>query len=218
MARSRKQELSPSSYPSARLIAWLRQRSDLIRHYKRQIALGGVVAAVCAVSGISWAVWAQYRSNQGLAHFRAGLLAIESEEYEVALAELARAERVLDGERRGVVALHLGEVFERRRQPAAARAAYERVVAFRDVGPYVQQLAFLRLGRGAEEAGELAAAAQWYGDASRLDGPGKSEALLAWGGALERQGEGTVPQAYVDLLAQFPHSPLSEVVRAKTGP
>ncbi len=216
MARSRKQELSPSSYPSARLIEWFRQRSGLIMHYKRQMVLGGVVVVVCAISGISWAAWTQYRQSQGLAHFRAGLLAIESEEYDVAMAELAQAEAVLDRESRGVAALHLGEVFEKSNQPAEAMAAYERVAAFHDAGPYVKQIALLRLGQGAEEAEEFAAAAQWYDEASRLDGPGKSEALLALGEVLERQGEATVPQAYVDLLEQFPDSPLAEVVRAKT--
>lgn len=216
MARSRKQELSPSSYPSARLIEWFRQRSGTITHYKRQIVLGGVVVVVCVISGLSWAAWAQYRHSQGLAHFRAGLLAIESEEYDVAIAELAQAEEMFDGESRGVAVLHLGEVFEQSNQLVEAKAAYERVAAFHDAGPYVKQLAFLRLGQGAEEAEEFAAAAQWYGEASRLDGPGKSEALLALGEALERQGETTVPQAYFDLLEQFPDSPLAEIIRAKT--
>ena len=216
MARSRKQELSPSSYPSARLIEWFRQRSDIITHYKRQIALGSVVIGVCAISGISWAAWTQYRQSQGLDHFRAGLLAIEAEAYEVAIAELTHAEAVLNGESRGVAALHLGEVFEKSNQPAAAKAAYERVATSRDTGSYLKQIALLRLGQGAEEAGEFAAAAQWYGEASRLDGPGKSEALLAMGEALERQGEAAVPQAYFDLLEQFPDSPLADIVRTKT--
>ena len=216
MARSRKQELSPSSYPSARLIEWLRQRLDAITYYKQQIVLGGSVVVVCAISGLSWAAWAQYRQSQGLEHFRAGLLAIESEEYDVAVAELTQAEEVLDGERRGVAALHLGEVFEKSNQLVAAKAAYERVATFHDAGPYLKQIALLRLGQGAEEAEEFAAAAQWYGEASRLDGPGKSEALLALGEALERQGEDIVPQAYFDLLEQFPDSPLADIVRAKT--
>ncbi len=217
MARSRKQELSPSSYPSARLIEWFRQRSDIVTHYKRQIVLGGVVVVVCAISGISWAAWAQYRHSQGLAHFRAGLLAVESEAYDVAIAELTQAEEVLSGESRGAAALHLGEVFEKRNQPVEAKAAYERVATFHDAGSYLKQIALLRLGQGAEEAEEFAAAAQWYGEASRLDGPGKSEALLALGEVLERQGEATVPQAYFDLLEQFPDSPLAEIVRTKTG-
>ena len=217
MARSRKQELSPSSYPSARLIEWFRQRSDIITPYKRQIVLGSIVVGICAISGIAWAAWAQYRQSQGLAHFRAGLLAIESEEYAVAIAELTQAEAVLAGESRGVAALHLGEVFEKSNQPAEAMAAYERAAAFHDAGPYLKQIAFLRLGQGAEEAEEFAAAAQWYGEASRLDGPGKSEALLALGEALERQGESAVSQAYLDLLEQFPDSPLADLVRTKTG-
>ena len=171
---------------------------------------------VCVISGISWAAWAQYRHSQGLAYFRAGLLATASEEYDVAIAEFTQAEEVLGGESRGVAALHLGEVFEKSNQPVEAKAAYERVAAFHDAGPYVKQIAFLRLGLGAEEAEEFAAAALWYGEASRLDGPGKSEALLALGEALERQGEATVPQAYFDLLEQFPDSPLAEIIRAKT--
>ena len=217
MARSRKQELSPSSYPSARLIEWFRQRSGVITYYKRQIALGCVVVVIGVISGLSWAAWAQYRHSQGLAHFRAGLLAVESEEYEGAIVALTQAEEVLNGESRGAAALHLGEVFEKNNQPAEAKAAYERVATFHDAGPYLKQIALLRLGQGAEEAEEFAAAVQWYGAAARLDGPGKSEALLALGEALERQGETAVPQAYFDLLEQFPDSPLADIVRAKTG-
>ena len=216
MARSRKQELSPSSYPSARLIEWFRQRSDVIKHYKQLFVLGSVVAVVFVISGISWAAWTHYRHSQGLAHFRAGLLAIESAEYPLALVELTQAEEGLGGESRGLAALHLGEAFEKSDQASEAKAAYERVATSPDAGSYLKQIALLRLGQGAEEAGELAAAAQWYGEASRLDGPSKGEALLALGEALERQASGTVPQAYFDLLDQFPDSPLADVVRAKT--
>ena len=217
MARTRKQELSPSSYPSARLIEWLRQRSDIISRYKQQIVLGSGVIVLCALSGISWAVWAQYRHSQGLTHFRAGLLAMESKEYDVAVAALTQAEAALNGESGGMAALHLGEVFEKSNQLVAAKAAYERVAASRDAGPYVKQIALLRLGHGAEEAEEFDAAVQWYREAARLDGPSKSEALLALGEALERQEGTSVPQAYFDLLEQFPDSPFADIVRAKTG-
>ncbi len=217
MARTRKQELSPSSYPSARLIEWLRQRSDVISRYKQQIVLGSVVTAVCVISGISWTAWAQYRHSQGLAHFRVGLLALESKEYDVAVAELTQAEAALNGESGGIAALHLGEAFEKSNQPLAAQAAYAEVATSRDAGPYLKQIALLRLGQGAEEAEEFDAAVQWYREASRLDGPSKSEALLALGEALERQGGATVPQAYFDLLEQFPDSPLADIVRTKTG-
>ena len=101
MARTRKQELSPSSYPSARLVEWLRKQSDVITHYKQQIVLGSVVVVICAISGISWAAWAQYRQSQGLENFRVGLLAIESKEYDRAIAELTQAEAALHGESRG---------------------------------------------------------------------------------------------------------------------
>ena len=217
MAGSRKQELSSSSYPSARLIAWFRQRWEVIKHYKQQLAVYSAAVIVCAISGMSWAAWTDYRNSQGLAHFRAGLLAIESEEYPLAIAELTHAEDVLGGESRGLAALHLGEAFEKNKQSSEAKAAYERAAMSHDAGSYLKQIALLRLGQGAEEAEELATAAQWYGEASLLDGPSKSEALLALGEALEREGGGTVPQAYLDLLEYFPDSPLADVVRAKTG-
>ncbi len=217
MARTRKQELSPSAYPSARLIEWLRQRSDVISRYKQQLVLGSVVLAVCAISGISWAAWAQYRQSQGLEHFRVGLLALESKEYDAAVAALTQAEAALNGESGGIAVLHLGEAFEKSNQLLAAKAAYERVATSRNAGPYLKQIALLRLGQGAEEAEEFDAAVQWYREASRLDGPSKSEALLALGEALERQGGAPVPQAYFDLLEQFPDSPLADIVRTKTG-
>ncbi len=142
---------------------------------------------------------------------------MESEEYPVAIAALTRAEDMLGGESRGLAVLYLGEAFEKHKQTTEAKAAYERAAVSPDAGSYVKQIALLRLGQGAEEAAELDAAAQWYGEASLLDGPGKSEALLALGEAVEQQGSATVPQAYLDLLDQFPDAPLADVVRAKTG-
>jgi tetratricopeptide (TPR) repeat protein len=217
MARTRKQALSPSSYPSARLVEWLRRQSNTVTHYKQHIVLGSVVVVVCAIFGISWAAWAQYRQSQGLEHFRVGLLAIESKEYAVAVAELAQAEAALQGERRGVAALHLGEAFEKSNQLLEAKDTYERIATSHAAGAYVKQIALLRLGHGAEEAEEFDTAAQWYREASGLDGPSKSEALLALGEALERQEGATVPQAYFDLLEQFPDSPFADMVRTKTG-
>ena len=190
MARTRKQELSPSSYPSARLIEWLRRQSDTVTHYKQQIVLGSVVVVVCAIFGISWAAWAQYRQSQGLEHFRVGLLAIESKEYAIAVAELAQAEAALQGESRGVAALHLGEAFEKSNQLLEAKAAYERVATSHAAGAYVKQIALLRLGHGAEEAEEFDTAAQWYREASGLDGPSKSEALAGPGRSLRATGGG----------------------------
>lgn len=217
MARSRKQELSPSSYPSARLVEWFRQRSDVIKRYKQQAVVCSAIVLVCIIAGMSWAAWTHYRHGQGLAHFRAGLLALESEEYPLAITELTHAEAALGGESRGLAILHLGEAFEKNEQSSEAKTAYERVATASDAVAYLKQIALLRLGQGAEEAEELDAAAQWYGDASLLDGPSKSEALLALGEALERQENAAIPQAYLDLLEQFPDSPLADFVRARTG-
>ena len=214
MARPRKQELAPSSYPSARLVEWVRMRAQGLLQYKRELAVAGIVLVVFVVSGISWAAWTQYRTNQGLEHFREGLVAIESEEYDRAIAELARAEAVLGGESRGLAALHLGEAFEKDNQVAEARAAYARVVASSE--SYVRQVALLRLGQGAEEAEQYDQAVEWYREASMISGPNKSEALLALGETLERQGGEEVPEPYRELLSAFPDSPMAEVVRSKT--
>ncbi len=135
----------------------------------------------------------------------------------MAVAELAQAEAALQGERRGVAALHLGEAFEKSNQLLEAKDTYERIATSHDAGAYVKQIALLRLGHGAEEAEEFDTAAQWYREASGLDGPSKSEALLALGEALERQEGASVPQAYFDLLEQFPDSPFADMVRTKTG-
>ena len=215
MARSRKQILSPASYPSARLVRWFREQRTILRQHTRSILIVGSLLGVGILGVGAWLVWADYRYDQGLIHFRTGLAAIEATEYERAIDELTRAESVLRGESRGIAAIYLGEAYEKNDRAADAKAAYERAATSDDAGGYIGQLAFLRLGHGAEQAEDLDSAESWYQKSSIIEGPGMSEALLALGEILEKMEEGRPPQSYIDLLRKFPDTPFAKFIEAR---
>lgn len=215
MARSRKQTLSPASYPSARLVRWLREQGAVLREHTLAIVIVGSLLGVGSVGGGAWLVWANYQYDQGLIHFRTGLAAIEASEYGQAIDDLTRAEAALRGESRDLATLHLGEAYEKNDQAADAKAAYERATTRDDVAGYIEQLAFLRLGHGAEQAEDLDAAESWYREASIIEGPSSSEALLALGEILEKMEGGRPPQPYLDLLKKFPDTPFAKFVEAR---
>ena len=215
MALSRKQTLSPASYPSARLVRWLREQRAVLGQHTRAIVIVGSLLGVGSVGGGAWLVWADYRQDQGLIHLRTGLAAIEATEYEQAIDELTQAESALRGESRDLATLHLGEAYEKNEQAADAKAAYERAATRDDVAGYIKQLAFLRLGHGAEQAEDLDSAESWYREASIIEGPGTSESLLALGEVLEKMEGGRPPQPYLDLLKKFPDTPFAKFVEAR---
>lgn len=216
MARSRKQALSPASYPAARLVQWCRDRWNVLRRYKHHIVIFGGTLAACGVAGASWLVWKGYLHDQGLAHFRAGLMAIDGEEYGLAIQVLLQAEAALDGESQALALLYLGEAYEKADEAINAKASYERVASADGADSYLKQLALLRLAHGAEQAKDLESAARWYREASALDGPSTGEALLALGETLELQGGQDPSRPYLDLLERFPDTTLADLIRAKT--
>ena len=218
MASKRKQELSPSSYPSAKFFALLQKAWGVVVLYKQQVIVGGVAIVVVAASWISWVAWTQYRYSAGLQQLSAGMAALETENFQQAIDLLTEAEPALSGSAaQGVALLYLGEAYEKEDQPAEAKAVYERSAQVRNSHGYIKQVALLRLGLGAEQAGNFDSAMRWYGQAARIDRPGKGEALLALGEVAERnQDAETSATSYEDLLEEYPESPLAALVKAKT--
>jgi tetratricopeptide (TPR) repeat protein len=217
MASKRKQELSPSSYPSAKFFALLQKAWGVVVLYKEQVIVGGVVIVVVAASWISWVAWTQYRYSAGLQQLSAGMAALDKENLQQAIDLLKEAEQALSGSAaQGVALLYLGEAYEKDDQPAQAKAMYERSAQVRNNRGYITQVALLRLGQVAEQAGNLDTATEWYRRASLIDRPGKVEALLALGEVAERnQDAETSATSYEDLLEQYPESPLAELIKAK---
>ena len=217
MASKRKQELSPSSYPSAKFFALLQKAWGVVVLYKQQVIVGGVAIVVVAASWISWVAWTQYRYSAGLQQLSAGMAALDKENLQQAIDLLKEAEPALSGSAaQGVALLYLGEAYEKDDQPARAKAMYERSAQVRNNRGYITQVALLRLGQGAEQAGNFDTATEWYRRASLIDRPGKVEALLALGEVAERnQDAETSATSYADLLEQYPESPLAELIKAK---
>ncbi len=218
MASKRKQELSPSSYPSAKFFALLQKAWAVVGLYKQQVIVGGVALVLLAASWISWVAWAQYRYSAGLQQLSAGMAALETQNIQQAIDLLKEAGPSLSGSvAQGVALLYLGAAYEKDDQLAEAQAVYERSAHVRNNHGYITQVALLRLGQVAEQAGNFDSAMQWYSEAALIDRPGKGEALLALGEIAERnQDAATSAASYEDLLEHYPESPLAELIKAKT--
>ena len=185
--------------------------------YKQQVIVGGVAIVLFASFWISWVAWTQYRYSGGLQQLSEGMAALDKENVQQAIDLLKEADPALSGSAaQGVALLYLGEAYEKDDQPARAKAIYERSTQVRNNHGYIRQVALLRLGQGAEQAGNFDTATEWYRQASLIDRPGKGEALLALGEVAERnQDTETSATSYEDLLEQYPESPLAELIKAK---
>jgi len=83
---------------------------------------------------------------------------------------------------------------------------------------YLIQLTRLNLGYVAEQQGDLSRARQYYEASTEIDGPAKSEALLAVAHVLMLMKDDTAAVAvYKKFLERSPESPMVEVVRQKVG-
>ena len=216
MVSLRKKDLAPASYPSARLVEWFRTKATVrLIAYKRQIVYGVSFVCFLAIVGGAWLGWRAYRTTEGLAHLRDGVLAVKTQDFDSAIDDFKKAEKALFGENRALAIIHLGTAYEQTALTTEAFEAYKRALSLSP--SYLTQLALLRLGQGAEEAKAFDDAQNWYEKAAAMDGPLKGEALLALGETVERLGRD--PEAaqlsYKRLLEEYPDYPMTEVVKEK---
>jgi tetratricopeptide (TPR) repeat protein len=113
----------------------------------------------------------------------------------------------------GVSALQTGDV-----DRAAAQLALAEQHLQTEGNEYLLQLVRLNQGYVAERQGDLSRARQYYEASADMDGPAKSEALLATAHVLTVTKDDTGAVAiYKKFLEQAPESPVSEIVRQKVG-
>jgi tetratricopeptide (TPR) repeat protein len=113
----------------------------------------------------------------------------------------------------GVAALQTGDV-----DRAAAQLTLAEHHLQAEGNEYLMQLVRLNQGYVAERQGDLSRAQQYYEASADMDGPAKSEALLATAHVLTLTKDDTGSVAmYKKFLEQAPESPVSELVRQKVG-
>jgi uncharacterized protein HemY len=113
----------------------------------------------------------------------------------------------------GVLALQTGDFNQAGSQLALAEQHLQT-----ENNSYLIQLTKLNLGYVAEQQGDLSRARHYYEASAEMDGPAKSEALLAAAHVLTLMKDDTAAvAAYKKFLEQSPESPVIEIVRQKVG-
>jgi len=163
----------------------LGQQFKLMLLQHRLLAGAVIIGLVCVVLvGVGVSAYRGERQKKGLRELEAGILALQSGDFNRAGSELTLAEQHLQTENNS----------------------------------YLIQLTQLNLGYVAEQQGDLSRARQLYEASANMDGPSKSEALLATAHVLTLQKDDTaVVVAYKKFLEQFPESPEAAVIREKVG-
>lgn len=202
-----------SAFRKGELLLWLQKHRGLVR-----VVIGGGLALVLCASALS-IYWEQQR-QRGLEELRKGLLALSRSDLQSAVSSLEHASRALPtGEAQQLSFLYLGEAYLLEKKPEMTKQAYEKIFSESVEGePYIAQLALFKLGRDAEQRGDLSQARQWYAKSSAIEGPMKPDSLLATARVFEAMNDhSSALLHYEKLLSQHPDSPLGEIVRQKMG-
>lgn len=192
------------------LLQWMQRRRRLVR-----VVIGSVAVLVLCMGTLS-IYWMRQR-QQGLGELRKGLLALSAGDFSGAVDFLEHATHSLaTGKAQQLSLLYLGEAYAAEKQPEMARLAYEKILANSEGEPYLTQLALFKLGRAAEQQGDLTQARQWYEKASTINGPVKPDSLFSTAQVLEAANDLNSARLYYEkLLSQYPDFSLGEIVRQK---
>lgn len=207
----------PMSSLTARFSPWIGELQQWVRSNRRlvRVALGSLAVLMLCV-GILSIYWMRQR-QQGLGELHKGLLALSAGDSSSAVASLEHATHSLaTGKVQQLSLLYLGEAYAAEKKPEMAKSVYEKMLANSEGEPYLTQLALFKLGRAAEQQGDLTQARQWYEKASTINGPVKSDSLFSTAQVLEAANDASSARLYYEkLLSQYPDFPLGEIVRQK---
>ncbi|MCE2486683.1 MAG: tetratricopeptide repeat protein [Desulfurellaceae bacterium] len=208
--------------PIERLAVWAQQLSDWSWQWRRLI---GSVAGLGLVGLVGWGalslMWHHQTSN-GLDALRAGLeqIAVPERDPEAlagAIQSFETAAELLAGQPRQLAFWHLGHAYQQQQEGDRAVAAYHAVVADARHGDhYLVQLAWLKLGALAEDAGDTELAISQYTRAAESDGPIQAQAFLALAKVFETAGDHQQAQTYYrKFVDTADNSSLKELVEYK---
>lgn len=209
-------------YPFEHLSEWARQISSWSQ--PRQ----GLLTTVAGVGLVVLVVWGgvslfwHYQTASGLEALRTGLAASAEEALipdalDGSIRHFETAAARLGGQPRQLALWHLGHAYQQQREFGKAARAYQAVAADAKHGDhYLVQLALLKLGEVAEQAGEIALAKSRYMQAAEIDGPTQSQAFLSSARIFEKTNDRTQAQSYYQKFAEMAdNSLLKELVERK---
>ena len=200
---------------AGRMVSWSRPRSGLLT-----AGVGVGVVVLLAWGGVSL-VW-YYQTASGLEALRSGLAARVEEDsvpdiLDRAIRHFETAADHLGGQARQLALWHLGHTYQQQWQLGKASQAYQALVADAKHGDhYLVQLALLKLGEVAEQAGDIALAKSRYMQAAEIDGPTQAQAFLASARIFEKANDREQAQSfYQKFMETANNSPLKELVDNK---
>lgn len=208
--------------PIERLVVWAQQLSHW--SWQRPRLIGSVVG-LGLVGLVGWGVlslvW-RHQASSGLDALRAGLEQISAPERDPealagAIQSFETAAELLAGRPRQLAFWHLGHAYQQQDAMDSVIEAYQAVVADARHGDhYLVQLAWLKLGALAEDAGDIELATSHYTRAAEIDGPSQAQAFLALAKVFETAGDRQQAQThYRKFVDTADNSSLKELVEYK---
>lgn len=175
----------------------------------------GVVALTLLTAGLGW--WRSRQAAAAAVRFQSAYGDFQAKRYAEAAEAFAGLGRDYAGTPSGrLAALYEGHAMERKADPAAAAAAYERYLGAGPQADYLRQEALLRLGGVREAAGNAPGAQQAYEGAAGLSGPFTTEARLSLARMLEAAGQtDKAREQYVAVLKESPSASVRSLLETK---
>lgn len=197
------------------------EESQWFQENKSRLAKGlGILAATLLCVAVVLA-YSRHQTNVARDALQQGIAAVHGGKFAEAIPLLERAERQFGGADSAYLAtFYLNEAYTRAGKPeeAVKSAAALNSRTFAPGENYLPQAVLLSQGRNAEKSNDMSIARKAYEEASAIDGPFTSEALLALARVADLTEDSAVATAAREkFLTSHPNSPLADVLRQKLG-
>jgi len=206
--------LPSASAPEKKVALWIENNKSQI------LAVSGVLFFV-VVSSFSFLSYQNYRNATAKEELRLGVGSLQKGDIRAAIGHLQTAnERFGNGKAEGKIAsFYLNEAYNQEKnsdlQMSDGFITDDLTGEPRD---YLSQILILAQGRIAEKNRDFTAAQKFYEEASSIEGPFSSEALLGAERSAELANELNVAEALREkFIDTYPNSPFTEILRGKIG-
>ena len=186
---------------------------------KSQISLIAGACLLVIVGILLFVSYQRYRKATALEELRLGVSELQSGSIENAVERLQTAESLLSPETKSgkVTSFYLGEAI-RRSGSTDSKEENTGDISGHTAAPqdYISQIALLTQGRIAEGNKDFVSAQKRYEEASVIEGPFTSDALLGAARMAESNNDKNAAIGFREkFIETFPNSPFTELVRDK---
>ena len=195
---------------------------DALSHWVRanRVAIGSVVSLVVLLA--SGALYSRYQKAAALENLRRGIATLQGGDAQKALEDLQKVRNSsVSNAEQALGLFYLGEAYATLGKKDAALKGYEDglvVLGRGNPGTYIEQLLLVKSAQLAEGNGADAPARQKYERAAEIDGPLKTEALIAAARLAEKLNDSAAAKAHYEKLSSVsPTHPLAELFQGKAG-